>query len=156
VTIVLVPAIVLDRDSRPVPDLTEKDFVIKEDGVPQDPFLFSLQSRKAEPKDDGSKPSPEEPEPRSNPADHSSRWTILYVTERGTGERRSDPAFEHSTQGWYLLGYIPQDKTPDGRFRRIEVEVRRDGLRVEHRRGYYAEGEREHESGPWIADADSI
>lgn len=39
---------------------------------------------------------------------------------------------------YYTLGYYPQDKTWDGKFRRIEVKLARHGLGVRHRRGYYA------------------
>jgi len=46
---------------------------------------------------------------------------------------------EKSTSSSYLLGYIPKEEVLDGRFRKIAVQVRRSGLRVLHRRGYYAE-----------------
>ena len=40
----------------------------------------------------------------------------------------------------YLLGYDPGDISRDGRFRKIEVRLRRKGLTVRARRGYYAPG----------------
>jgi hypothetical protein len=40
--------------------------------------------------------------------------------------------------GYYLLGYRPSNETADSRFREIEVKVRRPGVDVSARRGYYA------------------
>ena len=39
---------------------------------------------------------------------------------------------------YYLLGYSSTNPVRDGRFRRIRVRVKRDGLRVEARAGYFA------------------
>lgn len=39
---------------------------------------------------------------------------------------------------YYLLGYSSTNTAKDGRFRRIQVRVKRDGLRVEARAGYFA------------------
>ncbi|MFQ5789100.1 MAG: VWA domain-containing protein, partial [Acidobacteriota bacterium] len=41
------------------------------------------------------------------------------------------------SSSFYLLGFYPRDLKAKGRFRKIEVEVKRQGLRVSHRRGYY-------------------
>jgi VWFA-related protein len=43
----------------------------------------------------------------------------------------------------YLLGYVPSREPADGRFHRIEVKVRRPGVRVIARRGYWAPDARE-------------
>ena len=40
---------------------------------------------------------------------------------------------------YYLIGYSSTNPEKDGRFRRIQVRVKRDGLRVEARAGYFAE-----------------
>ena len=42
------------------------------------------------------------------------------------------------TSAVYLLGYRPKDENFDGKFRRIEVRVRRKDLKVYSRSGYYA------------------
>ncbi len=39
---------------------------------------------------------------------------------------------------YYTLGYYPEDKSWNGKFRKLQVKPNRDGLRVRHRRGYYA------------------
>jgi Ca-activated chloride channel family protein len=40
--------------------------------------------------------------------------------------------------GQYVLGYVSDNPAMDGKYRRLEVEVRRPGLRVRHRPGYNA------------------
>jgi VWFA-related protein len=44
------------------------------------------------------------------------------------------------SRSYYLLGYNPGPVPADGRFRKIEVRLRRKGLTVRARRGYYAPG----------------
>lgn len=39
---------------------------------------------------------------------------------------------------YYTLGYYPDDKNLDGRFRRIEVKVDRKGVQTHYRKGYFA------------------
>ena len=41
-------------------------------------------------------------------------------------------------RNYYLLGYKPSNTKRDGRFRTIKLQVKREGLRVRARRGYYA------------------
>jgi VWFA-related protein len=45
---------------------------------------------------------------------------------------------DESTRFGYLLGYSPTDSDLDGRFRDIVVSVRRPGVTVHYRRGYFA------------------
>lgn len=40
---------------------------------------------------------------------------------------------------YYLLGYSSTNVTRDGRFRRVQVRVKRNGLRVDARNGYYSD-----------------
>jgi hypothetical protein len=47
---------------------------------------------------------------------------------------------------YYLLGYSSTNATKDGRFRRIEVRTKRNGLRVEARAGYYTDRDFTHTS----------
>jgi len=42
----------------------------------------------------------------------------------------------------YVLGYYPSHNVWDGKFRGIKVQVKRPGLRVRHRRGYFALGDK--------------
>ena len=39
---------------------------------------------------------------------------------------------------YYLLSYAPKDQSADGQFRRIEVRVKRPGVTVQNRKGYFA------------------
>jgi hypothetical protein len=64
-----------------------------------------------------------------------------------TGGRRVANANEPSARlaqtladasAYYLLGYTPTRGAADGKYRRIEVKVKRSGLRVVSRRGYWA------------------
>jgi VWFA-related protein len=45
---------------------------------------------------------------------------------------------ERESRSYYLLGYVPKDVKADGKFRKIEVKVRGDGLTVHARKGYFA------------------
>jgi VWFA-related protein len=53
---------------------------------------------------------------------------------------------QRDMSAYYLLGYSSTNTTKDGRFRRIQVRVKRDGLRVEARAGYYADRDFTHTS----------
>lgn len=46
-------------------------------------------------------------------------------------------AFQDSAAS-YTLGYYPENKKYDGKYRQIKVKVKRDGVEVRNRRGYFA------------------
>ena len=48
------------------------------------------------------------------------------------------------TSAYYLIGYSSTNPARDGRFRRIRVTVKKPGLKVEHRNGYYASRDFQH------------
>ena len=47
-----------------------------------------------------------------------------------------------ASEGYYLLAYTPQGGKFDGDFRRVEIKVKREGLKVYSRRGYLAREEK--------------
>jgi len=47
-------------------------------------------------------------------------------------------AMDRATRFQYTLGYYPSDERLDHRYRRIEVKVKRPGVTLHYRRGYYA------------------
>jgi VWFA-related protein len=53
---------------------------------------------------------------------------------------------QRDMSAYYLLGYSSTNSAKDGRFRRIQVRTKRDGLRVEARAGYYADRDFSHTS----------
>jgi len=57
------------------------------------------------------------------------------------------PAFtrvQEDTAMYYVLGYTSTNTMKDGRFRRISVTVKRKDVKVDFRRGYYAEADFQH------------
>ncbi len=53
---------------------------------------------------------------------------------------------QRDMSAYYLLGYSSTNATKDGRFRRIQVRVKREGFKVEARAGYYADRDFTHTS----------
>jgi VWFA-related protein len=51
---------------------------------------------------------------------------------------------EDDTSMYYLLGYHSTNTAPDGKYRRITVKVNRPGVKLDFRRGYYAQADFRH------------
>jgi len=51
---------------------------------------------------------------------------------------------QEDTATYYMLGYHSSNPARDGKFRRIVVQVKRPGLKLEYRRGYYAPADFQH------------
>ncbi len=51
---------------------------------------------------------------------------------------------QDDTAMYYLLGYHSTNASRDGKFRRITVKLNRPGLKIDYRKGYYAEADFQH------------
>ena len=67
-------------------------------------------------------------------ASESGGFTIKNTNDLASGIGR----IANESQAYYLLGYRATNTLRDGRFRKIEVGVRRSGTNVRARKGYYA------------------
>ena len=67
-------------------------------------------------------------------AAESGGFTIKNTNDLGGGINR----IAAESQAYYLLGYKPTNPLRDGRFRKIEVKLEREGASVRARKGYYA------------------
>jgi VWFA-related protein len=61
---------------------------------------------------------------------------ILF--ENTNNLRQGFDRIENDLRNYYLLGYTPSNDTYDGRFRTIDVKVKRPGVTVAARKGYFA------------------
>lgn len=59
-----------------------------------------------------------------------------YYNRNDINNALSDGIDDGST--YYMVGYYPQNKNWDGRFRKIEVKTRRHGINLRYRTGYFA------------------
>lgn len=64
-------------------------------------------------------------------------FTVRNTNDLTSGVER----IARESRAYYLLGYQPPPGPRDGRYRRIQVNVARRGVRIRARRGYFAPGE---------------
>ncbi len=70
-----------------------------------------------------------------NIAADSGGFTVRNTNDLSDGIER----IAKESRAYYLLGYMPTNTTPDGKFRKIEVKLRDDkGRELRARKGYYA------------------
>lgn len=62
----------------------------------------------------------------------------LYEASQIGALRAATVRVKQELKTQYRLGYVPRNSRRDGRFRRIEVYVRKDDVQVRTRKGYYA------------------
>ncbi len=80
--------------------------------------------------------------------DHEGDKLLKRLTESTGGtvffphsSNQLGPAFEtinKELRSQYNVAYVPKNKKKDGKFRKLEVKVRRNDIRVRHRKGYFA------------------
>jgi VWFA-related protein len=69
---------------------------------------------------------------------HLARETGGFLVSDTNAIAKALAAADEDLASYYLVEYAPANELWDGRFRRIEVKVRRSGLRVQARQGYFA------------------
>jgi VWFA-related protein len=75
---------------------------------------------------------------REDPGDQLANGTGGLVIRNVNDGAKAMTMIAADTGTYYIIGYTPEDATKDGRFRPIEVRVRRDGVVIRARRGYVA------------------
>jgi VWFA-related protein len=75
---------------------------------------------------------------REDPGDQLANGTGGLVIRNMNDGAKAMASIAADTGTYYVIGYAPEDRTLDGRFRPIEVRVKRDGVVVRARRGYVA------------------
>ena len=83
-------------------------------------------------------------------AEDSGGFAVHNTNDLAAGLER----ISRESRSYYLIGYVPKDVKPDGRFRKIEVKLGRSGLTVRARKGYFAPTAAEASGAPRTADLD--
>jgi len=78
----------------------------------------------------------------------SGGFSIKGVNDMAAGLRR----IARESRSYYLIGYRPERAATDGKFHKISVRVKRPGLDVRARRGYYGPGQRAARTEPGTLD----
>jgi VWFA-related protein len=68
---------------------------------------------------------------------------LIDVGNNGKKLEAAFKSIEEELRTEYLASYTPLNTKLDGSFRRISVECKGDGLKVQSRRGYYAQAQPE-------------
>lgn len=126
------------RGSRFIDDLTKNDFLIYEDGKPQEiDAVYLIKKTKIEREDTEMKPEVA----RQTFAPDTSRSIVLNFDMKDYLPKNVASMFKRAsdaTENYYLLYYTPKDYTMDGKFKTIEVKVKGKNYRITHRQGYFA------------------
>jgi len=69
-------------------------------------------------------------------AEETGGRAIFVRSEKKLEEAFDEIAEELRTQ--YTLGYYPTNRARDGKFRKVKIETRQKGMKVQARKGYYA------------------
>jgi VWFA-related protein len=108
-------------------------------------FLYVTRNRRDPQRDvDKAAPSSEDIRMSESSSEIYRVFREIAAATGGTAAASANPAgllrqAADASEEYYLLYYRPQDFKADGKFHRIDVTVKRGGLRVSHREGYVAE-----------------
>ena len=107
-------------------------------------FLYITRNRRDPQRDVDSAAPSEDIRMAESSSDIYRVFREIAAATGGTAAASANPAAllrqaAAASEEYYLLYYRPQDFKADGKFHRIDVTVKRGGLRVSHREGYVAE-----------------
>jgi len=107
-------------------------------------FLYITRNRRDPQRDVDSAAPSEDIRMSESSSDIYRVFREIATATGGTAAASANPAAllrqaADASEEYYVLYYRPQDYRADGKFHRIDVAVKRSGLRVSHREGYIAE-----------------
>ena len=85
-------------------------------------------------------------------ANFASQETLTTLSSDTGGKAFLDsndfaPAFaqiQRDSSAYYVIGFHPSNPARDGRYRKLQVKVKRPGVKLEYRQGYYAPSDFQH------------